>query len=370
MSLKTPVRPILNHVEPYRPGKPIGELRREKGLAKIVKLASNENPLGPSPMAQGAILKSVRELHRYPEGTAPALREALAAKYGLTPENYLLASGSDEILHMLCESFLEPKDSVVGSQNGFIRFRQSAHLMGSEVRLVPEKAYHHDLDAMLKAVDKSTKIVYIASPNNPTGTYTTRAQLRGLLKALPETVLVVVDEAYHAFASHYDDYPQTLPEMLRDHGNLIVLRTFSKSHGLAGLRVGFAAMAAEIAGWLHRVRLPFNVNLPAQMAAEAALADDAFVRRSVDLVRREMDRVRPALLDLGFQADVSGANFLFAKSPVPAEELFEALLDKGVIVRPLGEYGLHDHVRISLGKPEENEVLLAALREIRAEKAW
>jgi histidinol-phosphate aminotransferase len=361
-----PPRPCLREVTPYVPGKSIASVRRELSLKEIVKLASNENPLGPSPKARAHYLKAVRDLALYPEGSSPQLREAIAHFHGLAPERVLVGNGSDELIRLLCEAFLDCEDEVIVSQYGFIRFKQQAAMMAARVIEIPAADWTHDLETMAKASSPRTKIVFIANPNNPTGTYNGEDELRALLKTVPPSSLVVLDEAYWHYAQASPGYPRSLPGLLKRHENLVVLRTFSKVYGLAGLRVGYALGEPGILGWLDRIRMPFNVNLPAQQACVEALKDEAFVRRSVELVWREREILGGSLRDMGFSVCEGAANFLFVRSPIPGRELFKNLLKAGVIIRPLDEYGLLEHVRVTIGSRLQNRILVSALKQMLA----
>lgn len=354
-------RPCVRNVTPYFPGKPVAEVRRELSLSRVVKLASNENPYGSSPRAQAALKRASRELHRYPEGSSPLLREAFAALCRVQPSQVVIGSGSDELIRLLCEVLLSPDDEVVVSQHSFIRFKQHAALMGAKVIEVPMTDWTHDLETMGRAASARTKLVFVANPNNPTGTYNSRAEILALLDRLPEQTLLVVDEAYYHYAESEADYPRDLPTWVRRRPNLVVLRTFSKAYGLAGSRVGAAVADQELVGWLDRVRLPFNAGLPAQEAALAALADKPFLRRCVGAVRRHREALARRLRGLGLCVGDSAANFLFVQTPLPGRELFRRLLEDGVVIRPLDEYGLTHHARISVGTPGENRALVRAL---------
>ncbi len=363
MALNTPPRSCLREVTPYAPGKSIASVQRELGLKDVVKLASNENPLGSSPKAMAAFRRSERLCARYPEGASPELRGALARFHRTSPEGVIVGNGSDELIRLLCEAFLEPEDEVVLSQYGFIRFKQQALLMGARTIEIPMVDWTYDLATMARAASPRTKLLFVANPNNPTGTYNGAEEVRALLRVVPSSTLVVLDEAYFHYAVERDDYPRSVPDLSREHGNLVVLRTFSKAYGLAGLRVGYALADPEVVSWLDRIRMPFNVSLPAQGACLEALRDAAFVRRSVSLVLKSREALASSLRELGFSVSDSAANFLFARSPIPGRELFKALLRSGVIIRPLDEYGLPRHVRITVGSPPENRALLSALRQ-------
>ena len=367
MRAETLARPCLRSVEPYLPGKPIAEVQRELGLKKVVKLASNENPLGASPKALAELRRALKETSRYPEGASPLLRRALAAEHEVAYGQVIVGNGSDEVIRLLCVAMLGPDDEVVCSRHGFIRFRQQAMLMGAGVVEVPMRGYTHDLVGMARAVTPRTKLVFVASPNNPTGTYNTEAEVLGLLAALPPQVVLILDEAYAQYAEASPGYPKSLPGLVRRHPNLIVLRTFSKAYGLAGLRVGYGIADPGLVAWLDRIRMPFNVALPSQRAALAALGDAAFVRRSVAVNAKERTALAGSLESAGLKTLSSAANFLFCAAPGTGRDLFQRLLRRGVIIRPLDEYGLPRHVRISVGSAAENRFLLGALRAALAE---
>ena len=357
-------RRALREVFPYQPGKSIASVQRELGLKTVVKLASNENPLGPSPKAMAAYRKAEKFNGLYPEGTSPELRAALARFHKVEPEAVIVGNGSDEIIRLLCEAFLDPEDEVVVSQHGFIRFKQQASMMGARVIEVPMTDWTHDLALMAKSTTARTKLVFVANPNNPTGTYNTADEVDALMKSVPPTALVVLDEAYWHYAHEIPGYPSSLPELVRAHDNLVVLRTFSKAYGLAGLRVGYGVADPELTSWLDRIRMPFNVNLPAQHACLEALKDGAFVKKAIALNDKERAVVARALGDMGFGVGESATNFVFARSPLPGRELFKALLRQGVIIRPLDEYGLPHHVRVSIGTAAQNKALFKALQTV------
>jgi histidinol-phosphate aminotransferase len=361
MTFMIPPRRALRDVFPYQPGKSIASVQRELGLKNVVKLASNENPLGPAPRAMAAYRKAEKSCALYPEGASPQLRDALVRHHKLEPRSVIVGSGSDEIIRLLCEAFIEPDDEVVVSQHAFIRFKQQAAMMGARVIEVPMTDWTHDLELMAKAASPRTKIIFVANPNNPTGTFNTAEELDALMAAVPQTAIVVLDEAYWHYAQSIPGYPKSLPDLVRAHENLVVLRTFSKAYGLAGLRVGYGVGDPEMIGWLDRIRMPFNVSLPAQLACVEALKDGAFVKRAVALNETQRGLVVRALGDMGFGVGESATNFVFARSPLPGRELFKALLRQGVIIRPLDEYGLTQHVRISIGTPAQNKILIKGL---------
>ena len=359
-------RRSLRDVFPYQPGKSIASVQRGLGLKSVVKLASNENPLGASPRAMAAYRKAEKFCGLYPEGMSPELREALARFHRVEPESIIVGNGSDEIIRLLCEAFVDPEDEVVVSQYAFIRFKQQASMMGARVIEVPMTDWTHDLTLMAQAASPRTKLVFVANPNNPTGTYNTQEELEGLLAAVPKTALVVLDEAYFQYAASIPGYPRSLPDLVRKHDNLVVIRTFSKAYGLAGLRVGYAVADPELTGWLDRIRMPFNVNLPAQRACLEAIKDAAFVKRAVAGNDSQRVVVARVLGEMGFGVGDSATNFIFARSPLPGRELFKALLRQGVIIRPLDEYGLPHYVRVSVGTAAQNRALFSALKKVIA----
>jgi histidinol-phosphate aminotransferase len=356
----------IRAIAPYQPGKPISELAREMGIAEasIVKLASNENPLGVSPAARAAIEAALPELGRYPDGNGFELKSALAARYDVPMDRIVLGNGSNDVLEMVAIAFLAPGRSAVYSQHAFAVYPLATQARGARGIVVPAKHYGHDLAAMRKAIDADTRVVFIANPNNPTGTLLSGAELEAFLRDVPPHVVVVLDEAYNEYlpeAVRYDSLP-----WLGRHRNLVVTRTFSKAYGLAGLRVGFALCDEKVADLLNRVRQPFNVNELALVAATAALGDAAFVRRSRELNLAGMRQLVDGFRRLGLAWIPSFGNFVSveiqrANGETRAGAAFEKLLRQGVIVRPVGGYGLPDHLRVTVGLPEENDRFLAAL---------
>ncbi len=359
-----PPRPVVLELSPYIPGRSIAEVERELRLKNVVKLASNENPYGPSPKAAAAYRKAVRSLHLYPEGPSPLLRRSLERRLGLPDGSVIVGNGSDEIIRLLCEAFLDTGDEAVVSQYAFLRFRQQARLMNAEVVEAPAAGWGHDLGAMARAVTSRTKLIFVANPNNPTGTYNSADEVADFLEALPTSVLAVFDEAYEPYARARADFPRSLPRFIGEHPNAVVLRTFSKVHGLAGLRVGYGAASPEIVGCLDRIRMPFNVSLPAQHACLAALQDVSYVRQTLKKTLAERESLAKALRRLGLRVGESATNFLFVELPRPGREIFERLLALGVIIRPLDEYGLGRHARISVGDASGNRRLLKAMSSI------
>jgi histidinol-phosphate aminotransferase len=349
----------LEGLDLYEPGKPIEDVQRETGLRDVVKLASNENPLGPSPRAVHAVKAALATLHRYPDGPARRLREALAERHDLAPAQVVIGNGSTDLIDLLARAFLGPEDNAVISEGAFARFRQVVRARNGRERLVPMRERTHDLAAMARAADDRTKLVYVANPNNPTGTWNRRREVETLLGELPADALLVLDEAYFEFADD-PEYPNGL-DFLRRGQPVVVLRTFSKAYGLAGLRVGWGAAALEVVEAVDRVREPFNANSLGQAGALAALADEAHVRRTVELARAERARMAGQLSRRGLAVLPGQTNFLFVDTGRPGYDLFRGLLRRGVIVRPLDAYGFPTCVRISLGTPAEGARLLEAL---------
>ncbi|GAB6068044.1 histidinol-phosphate transaminase [Methylothermus subterraneus] len=364
--------PPIEGLTPYQPGKPIEELARELGLdpRRIVKLASNENPLGPSPKAMAAITQGWAEIARYPDGNGFALKQKLAAKLSVKMAQITLGNGSNDVLDLIARVFLGPGRSAVFAEHAFAVYPIATQAVGARARVAPAHdgscgpRFGHDLEAMLAQVADDTAVVFIANPNNPTGTWVSREALWGFLKAVPGRVIVVVDEAYCEYVEA-EDYPNALA-WLEEFPNLIVTRTFSKAYGLAGLRVGYAVSSPEVAELLNRVRQPFNVNRLALLAAEAALDDEAHLEASRVLNRAGLAQLAEGFRALGLDFIPSLGNFIAVDVGREAGPVFAALLKKGVIVRPVANYGLPNHLRVSVGTPEENARFLAALEEVLA----
>ena len=347
-------------IAPYQPGKPISELAREMGLKEknIIKLASNENPLGVSPKAKSAIKKAIAGLGRYPDGNAFDLKAALAKRYGVAQECIVIGNGSNDLLEMAAAVFLGPGRSAVYSQHCFAVYPLATQSRGARSIVVPAKSYGHDLEAMLSAIAPDTRVVFIANPNNPTGTFVPGGELENFLERAPREVAVVVDEAYTDYLPRERRYDSI--GWLKKYPNFILTRTFSKIYGLAGLRVGFGLMQPRVADLLNRVRQPFNVNSLALAAASAALEDRKFVAKSTRMNRAGLVRLERALKALGLEIIPSSANFVTFRVP-RAAAVYQKLLRRGVIVRPLAGYEMPDHLRVTVGTPKENQKFLRAL---------
>lgn len=357
----------VRQIAPYVIGKPIDELARELGVTDIIKLASNENPLGPSPRALAAMQASLRDVWLYPDGNGHDLKQALAAWHRVDAKQVTLGNGSNDLLVLLAEAFLTPGTNAVHSEFAFAIYGLSIQATGAAIRVAKAyaadhaMAYGHDLDAMAAAIDADTRLIYIANPNNPTGTWNTAEQLRAFLRKVPETVIVALDEAYHEYSRTVDCPDGT--ELLASHPNLVVLRTFSKAHALAGVRVGYALSHPDVADMLNRVRQPFNVGIPGLAGATAAVGDAEQVARAQKLVAEGAAQFQSALPSLGVKVHRTAGNFVLADVGA-GNAVYEGLLREGVIVRPVAGYGLARCVRITIGTTSQNERLIAALSKV------
>lgn len=367
MELPAQIRESIRKIRPYQQGKPIEEVQRELGLEDVVKLASNENPLGPSPAAVQAMTQALLESHIYPDGSNYRLKEKLAGALGLAPENIVFGAGSSTVLRLIAEAFLTPGDEIVYADPSFILYEFVAHVAGATPVVVPLTADHrHDLPAMARAVTDKTRAVVICNPNNPTGTTVTRAEFEAFLAEVPPHLLVVMDEAYFEYArgpEHVDGL-----EYLKAGRNVLVLRSFSKIYGLAGLRVGYGVGRSDVVAALRRVREPFNVNSVAQAAVMAALTDDAHVRRSREVNDLGREALYAGARELGLEYIPSAANFVMIRCPADDQLLYQALLEQGVVVRPGRAFAMPGWLRVTIGTPEQNrrflEALAVALRKV------
>ena len=360
MPTPLPLNPALAQLPTYQPGRPIEEVARELGLraADIIKVASNENPLGPSRLAVAAMKKALAQSNLYPDGNAFYLKQKLAAKLGVGPENLILGNGSNEIIEFIGHTLLSPEAEVVVSQYCFAVYPIVTALFGAKLVTVPATNFGHDLDAMLAAITPRTRVVFVANPNNPTGTLVASERLEAFVRRVPERVIIVIDEAYNEYL-HANLRSPTVA-WLKRHPNLVITRTFSKAYGLAGLRVGYALAHASVADVMNRVRQPFNVNGVALSAAVAALNDMEFVARSYAENLKGMRQLEEGARSLGLDYIPSYGNFLSIRVG-KAPEVFKRLLRRGVIVRPVSGYGLPEHLRVTVGTAAENEKFLAAL---------
>jgi histidinol-phosphate aminotransferase len=358
-SMDARARAAIRGLTGYQPGKPIDEVKRELGLRSVIKLASNENALGPSPKAVAAVRRAAASVHRYPDATGHELKRALGAHLGVEPSWICLGNGSDELLVLALRAFVEPGDEVVVAEPTFLIYALAAQACGARVVRVPLKSLRYDLPAMRAAITERTKLVFIANPDNPTGTYVTQQELARFLDGLPEQIVVVLDEAYYEFADA-SDFPQSLPTARR--APILVTRTFSKAYGLAGLRVGYGIAQPPVTRALEAVREPFNVNSLAQAGARAALADRAFLRRTVRAAVDGKRQLARELSALGLEVVPSQTNFVLVRTGPGAATLAQALLQQGVIVRDMRAWKLDGYVRITVGTPAEHQRLLRAVR--------
>lgn len=360
-------REAILEIKPYVPGKPIEEVQRELGIKDVIKLASNENPLGPSPDAVMALREAVEKVYLYPDGNCYYLKEALAAKLGVSPEQLIIGNGTDEILVMLAEAFVDPGEEIIVADPTFSEYEFAAQVMGGRAVKVPCRDFRHDLEAMAAALTPRTRLIFVCNPNNPTGTIVERQELDDFLAKVPSHVLVVLDEAYNEYVTS-PAYPDTLAYVRAGRPNIIVLRTFSKIYGLAGLRVGYGVSHPEIIRALNRVREPFNVNFLAQVAAMAALKDEYHVAKSQEVNTEGKEFLYQQFQALGLNYVPTEANFIFVDIGRDSREVFASLLRKGVIVRTGDIFGYPTFLRITIGTRRQNQRLIEALREVLAEQ--
>ena len=358
-------------LHPYQPGKPIEELERELGISNILKLASNENPLGASPQAQAALTAALKTLELYPDGSGYQLKQAIAEKFGLHSDQITLGNGSNDVLELIARAFLDNQRAAVISEHAFAVYQIVTQAVGAELQIAKANPadhqtmpYGHNLANLAAKITDKTRVVFIANPNNPTGTWLSTTALHSFLQRVPSDVIVVLDEAYTEYVQEVE-FPNALT-WLDEFPNLIVTRTFSKIYGLAGLRVGYAVSNPVIADLLNRVRQPFNVNSLALAAAQAALADDAFLQHSVDTNAAGLVQWRAACAENGWEYIPTVGNFITVDMQRPAAPLYDALLREGVIVRPIGGYGLPQHLRITIGTTAQNTRCIEALKKVLA----
>lgn len=355
------VRRHIVKIDPYEAGKPIEEIRRQLGLKEVIKLASNENPLGPSPKALAAIRKSLSNINRYPDAQGFYLKRKIAKSSNVEPGNIVLGNGSDELIEIIIKTFVEEDEHIITADFTFLEYKILSSVKDRTVVCVPLKYFKYDLGAIRKKVDKKTKVIFIANPNNPTGTYVTKYEVEDFMRSLPESVLVVFDEAYDAFID-VDDFPNSLGYLRSK--NCIVLKTFSKAYGLAGLRVGYALARPEFTVSMEIARQPFNVNSLAQAAAIAALDDKKFLRRTRRLILEGKDYLYESLSKLGVAYVPSVANFILLDTGRDGVSVFKEMLKYGVIVRDMKQYGLKNFVRVTIGTKKENERFIKVLKKV------
>jgi len=359
--MKELVRKNILGVTPYVSGKPIEETKRQLGLKEVIKLASNENPLGPAPFALEAIKKCLPGINRYPDSQGFYLKRKLAKSLKVEPSNIVLGNGSDELIDIIIKTFVEDDESIITSDTTFLEYEIIARVNGREVITTPLRYFKYDLGSITKKIDKKTKLIFIANPNNPTGTYVTKYEVEDFISVLPDNVLLVLDEAYDAFID-VDDFPNSLKYV--SNRNVIVLKTFSKTYGLAGLRIGYAVAASELVSYMERVRQPFNVNQLAQVAAIAALDDKKFLLKTRKTILEGKNYLYQTLTKLGLPYVSSVANFILIDVGRDCIEVFREMLKFGVIVRDMKQYGLKNFIRVTIGTRKENERFIKVLKKV------
>jgi len=355
------VRKNILDITPYIPGKPIEETQRQLGLKEVIKLASNENPFGVSPKAKEAIKRNLAKINRYPDSQGFYLKRKLARCLDVKPANIVLGNGSDEIIDIIIKTFVEADENIITSKTTFLEYEIIANVNGRRIITTPLRNFKYDLKAMRKKVNKKTKLVFISNPNNPTGTYVNKYELKDFMNGLPPNILLVLDEAYDTFID-VDDFPLGLNYFANK--NVIVLKTFSKAYGLAGLRIGYAIARPEFSSYMERVRQPFNVNLLAQAAAKAALDDKEFLSETRKIILEGKYYLYDALQKLGLPYVPSVANFVLIDLGRDGRKIFRKMLKYGVIVRDMYQYGLKNFIRVTIGMPKENERFIKALKKV------
>jgi histidinol-phosphate aminotransferase len=347
------VKESMTGLTPYQPGKPMDEVKRELGLKEVVKLASNENPYGASPKVKEAVMQTLSQVSVYPDGYARLLREKTAGILGVDVKQLIFGNGSDEVILILCRSLLSKGDNIITAVPTFPQYKHNAVIEGAEVKEVPLINGTHDLDGLLNKIDNKTKMIFVCNPNNPSGTYVNKEAFSSFMRKVPSHILVVSDEAYFEYV-RADDYPDTIP-MINEYENLVVLRTFSKAHGLASLRVGYGVGSEDFIQSIEPGREPFNTNSAAQAAASASLEDEDFLNECIQKNNEEMEKFETFCNDNKFPYYPSEANFILMSVGRPGGEVFNKLLQKGFIVRSGEALGFPDHIRITLGTAEQNE---------------
>ena len=360
MDLKKLVNKGIDGLSPYEPGKPIEDLERELGIKNAVKLASNENPIGPSPKIIDSIEKIVKETHRYPDGNATRLKAKISRKFNILENQVTVGNGSNDIIEFVARSFLGPNDSAVYSEHAFAVYPLVVRAVGAMGIEVPAKNFSHDLEAMLDSIEENTKLIFIANPNNPTGSFIEQSELLNFLEKVPEEIIVLLDQAYFDYSSFETSDLEF--DVLERFPNLVISRSFSKAYGLAGFRVGYSVSSIEIADYLNRVRQPFNANSLALYAAEIALDDDQFIKKCLELNFEQKQILFNGLQASGFECLPSRANFISFDCGEDSNDAFNKLLLEGVIVRSLRVYKMPNFLRVSVGLPEENLTFLEKIK--------
>ncbi len=353
----------IKNLVPYPPGKPIEELEREYGIKDSIKLASNENDLGPSPKAVEKLKKVIEKLHRYPDGSSYYLKKAISEKFECKMENIVLGNGSNELIDFICRVFIRPGRNAISSKPSFLVYSKMVQITGGENRIIPLRNNTHDLKGIRDAIDENTRIIFLDNPNNPMGTVIKRADFDSFLRDLPTHLIVVMDEAYGEFVPNNTDWADAITFFKRDE-RIVMLRTFSKAYALAGLRIGYGIMNREISSLLERVRQPFNVNLMAQEAALSALSDENHLKVTLENNRKEMIRIKKELETLGCAPLESNTNFMLIETFRDAKAVYEEMLRHGVIIRSMSSYGFPTYIRLTIGTREENNRFLKAFKKV------
>ncbi len=353
----------IKTLKPYPPGKPLEELEREYGIKNSIKLASNENDLGPSTKVIKKLKDVLKKLHRYPDGSGYYLKKALSEKFKCQMENIVLGNGSNELIDFLCRVFIRPGKNAISSKPSFLVYSKMVQITGGDNKIVPLKDNTHDLKAIRDAVDESTRIIFLDNPNNPMGTVIKEADFDSFLKDLPDHLLVVLDEAYGEFVSDETDWAEAIKFLKKDE-RIVMLRTFSKAYGLAGLRIGYGIMSPKISSLLERVRQPFNVNIMAQEAALNALFDEKHLKVTLENNREEMIRIKKELEAIGCTSFDSNTNFMLIETFRDANAVYEEMLRQGVIIRSMNSYGFPTFIRLTIGTKDENDRFLQALKKV------
>jgi len=354
----------IANIKNYEPGKPIEEVQREMGLKEVIKLASNENSLGPSPKALAAIKKNLKNINRYPDATSFYLKAGLSKKLAVEPSNLVIGNGSDELITLALRAFVNEGEEVIISDTTFLIYEIASQVANAKTTIVPMKGLRYDLEAIREKITDNTKMVFIANPDNPTGTYVTDKEVEVFMKDMPESVVIFFDEAYYEFGRLQKDFPDTMQYLNR--GNVIISRTFSKAYGLSGLRIGYAAADAELINCMNKVREPFNVNLLAQAAASAALGDKAFLNKTISNTKTGKVFLYKELKKMGLECVPSATNFIIVNVKKNSRDVFKKLLSLGIIVRDMKVWGLDTYIRVTIGTPQENRKFIDALAKVLA----
>ncbi len=360
--MKKSVRKSILHIKPYVPGRPIEEVKRELGLKNVIKLASNENPYGPSPKVQKAIITAVQTINRYPDAGCYYLRRELSKRLNLKSSQIVFGNGSDELIVLAIKALVNVGDEVIIAKPSFLIYDIASRIAGAQIKAIPLKSFCYDLTAMKKAVTKKTKIIFLGNPDNPAGTYFTQMQIENFMKGLRKDILVFLDEAYYEYVEQ-KDYVDSI-SLLKRYKNIFVTRTFSKMYGLAGLRVGYGIGNQEFVDYLNRIREPFNVNSLAQVAAVACLKDQKYYKEIAKIFSQQRVVLNKSLNELGFKTIKSFTNFILIRVNGSATKFCSKLLKKGIIVRDMSFWGMNDMIRVSIGSEKENKKFIKIIKEI------